>query len=103
VPAHRLEEVALFGRNYKDDEALAAGLAHELADEEGFEAHCLRRLGELTDKDPNAFAITKRYLRSATIERIRAHDRYFVGDFVRTWFQPETQQRIRDIVANLGS
>ena len=69
VPATRLEEVALFGRNYSGEEAVAAGLAHELHGEEGFEAHCRSRLEELADKDAKAFAITKRYLRSATKPR----------------------------------
>ena len=30
VISPRLEEVALFGRNYKDEDALASGLAHEI-------------------------------------------------------------------------
>ena len=69
----RLEELALFGRNYYDRQALEAGLVHEVLPEDDFEPACLRRLKELASKDPIAFAITKRYLRSATVERIRAN------------------------------
>jgi len=93
--------VALFGRNYSDDAALAVGLAHEIHDDDGFEEHRLKRLQELTSKDPNAFAITKRYLRSATVERVRAHDLSFLGDFLDTWFQEATQKRIHGILEQL--
>lgn len=101
IDASRREEVALFGRNYKDDEAVAAGLAHELADAEGFDGYCLARLGELAEKDPRAFSLTKRYLRSAAMERMRAatdgHDEEFLG----SWFSEPTQRRIAGIVRDL--
>ena len=98
VPRARLEELALFGRNYDDRQALDAGLVHEVLPEDDFEPSCLRRLGELASKDPIAFAITKRYLRSATVERIRANDPQFTEDFLDSWFAPGTQQRIRSVV-----
>jgi len=101
IPRTHLEEVALFGRNYRGDEALQVGLAHELHDSEGFEAHCLERLRELADKDPDAFAVTKRYLRSATVERIRAYDPQFATEFLDRWFAEPTRRRIEAIVARL--
>jgi len=101
VPATRLEEVALFGRNYSGAEAVAAGLAHEIHEDAGFEEHCLMRLDELAAKDPGAFAFTKRYLRSATVERIRADEARYAGDFLDSWFSPGTQERIQAIVAQL--
>jgi len=101
VPRARLEELALFGRDYDDGRALAAGLVHEVLPEEEFEAACLRRLEELAAKDPIAFATTKRYLRSATVERIRANDPQFSADFLDAWFAPGTQRRIRSVVESL--
>lgn len=101
VPRAHLEELALFGRDYEDRQALEAGLVHELFPEEEFEPACLRRLAELVAKDPAAFAITKRYLRSATVERIRANDPQFTSDFLDSWFAPGTQQRIRSVVDGL--
>lgn len=102
VPRARLEELALFGRNYDDHQALEAGLVHEVLPEEGFEASCLRRLDELAAKDRIAFAVTKRYLRSATVERIRANDPQFTADFLESWFSPGTQRRIRSVVDALN-
>ena len=103
VSAPRLEEVALFGRNYSGDEALAAGLAHEVHPAEGFEAHCRSRLQELAEKDSRAFSVTKQYLRSATIERIRSQEGERMVDFVNSWFSPETRERLRGIVRELRS
>jgi enoyl-CoA hydratase len=101
VPRASLEEVVMFGRNYRDDEAIRAGLVHEVRPAEGFEQYCLERLQELADKDPRAFAITKRYLRSATAERIRANDPQLAEEFLDSWFSTETRQKIKAIVAAL--
>lgn len=101
VAVTRREEVALFGRNYTDEEAVATGLAHELAEADGFEALCLERAGELASRDRRSFAITKRYLRAATVERIRAHEGQFKHEFLDGWFSPETRERIGAIVDGL--
>ncbi len=96
-----LEEIALLGRNYTDEEALGAGLAHELHEAEGFEEHCLRRLEEYAAKDSRAFGFTKGYLRSAAIERIRLLDARHRGEFLDCWFSDSTRERIAQIVSGL--
>jgi enoyl-CoA hydratase len=102
VPRTHLEEVALLGRNYRDEGALEAGLAHELHPDEGFEEHCLSRLEEFASKDANAFSVTKRYLRSMIVDRIRAEEDRHRGEFLDGWFSPPTQKRIRAIVEELA-
>lgn len=102
VPREHLEEVALFGWNYTDERAVEVGLAHELHEAEGFDEHCRDRLRELAAKDPAAFAVTKRYLRAATVERIRAHDALFAREFVDSWFSEPTRRRIQQIVDSLN-
>jgi enoyl-CoA hydratase len=101
VPAPKLEEVALFGRNYEGEAAVAAGLAHELHGGEGFEAHCRSRLAELAERDGRAFAATKGSLRWAAVERIRRHEAERAGDFLDSWFSPATRERLRGIVQEL--
>ena len=103
VPRAELARVALFGKDWTDTEALEAGLVHEVRPEEGFEPYCRQRLDELASKDPTAFAVSKRYLRSSTSERIRANDPQFTEDFLNSWFEPGTQERIRKVVAGLRS
>jgi enoyl-CoA hydratase len=101
VHSNRLEEIALLGRNYSGVEAVETGLAHEVLPEKGFEERTLERLREFASKDARAFGVTKRYLRAAAGERIRAHDALFVREFLDCWFSPETRARIQSIVAEL--
>jgi len=99
----RTEEVALLGRNYSGAEAVEVGLAHEVLPEDGFEEKCLERLAELATRDPKAYATTKRYLRSRTVERIRASDFPLLEEFLDCWFSAATRARIESIVSELES
>ena len=101
VISPRLEEVALFGRNYKDEDALASGLAHEICPAGQLMALAAERLREMTSRDLNSFAVTKRYLRSATVERIEAREAEFHHQFLDCWFSPGTQKRIGQLVDQL--
>ncbi len=99
--AARVEEVALFGRNYEGADALSAGLVHEVHAAEEFDEHCRARLRELMDKDSRAFSITKRYLRSPTVDRILHHEQNLAHEFVDSWFSPTTQERLHGMADEL--
>lgn len=99
----RLEEVAMLGRNYSGEEAVGAGLVHEVHDENGFENHCRGRLEELASKDARAFGVTKRFLRAATAAQIEAESDRHRAEFLECWFSGPTQERIRRIVEDLKS
>jgi enoyl-CoA hydratase len=101
VPAACLTNVALLGTNYLDKEALESGLVHEVHRADGFEEYCRQRLVEMAAKDAKAFAISKRYLRAATIERVRAVDSRHDDEFLDSWFSAATQERIADLVKGL--
>jgi len=101
VMGPRLEEVALFGRNYRGPEAVEAGLVHETAPAGAIEARAVERLREMTSKDLPSFAVTKRYLRSRTVERIRAYDGQFLDEWLDCWFSEGTRARVAAIVADL--
>jgi enoyl-CoA hydratase len=101
VPTNKLTGVALLGRNTSDEEALAAGLADELADADGVEAAGRTRLEEFIAKDAFAFAVTKRYLRSPVVERMRANNRLLLPEWLDGWFSDGTRARIGAIVAEL--
>ena len=101
VPRNALAAVALLGRNFSDETALAAGLADELVEGEGFEAAALTRLSEFTVKDGPALSVTKRYLRSPVVERIRAHNQLLLPEWLDGWFSTETRARIQGIVDGL--
>ncbi len=101
VPSSRLEEVALLGRNYTDEDAVRAGIVHEVLPEDGFERTCRERLEEMAAKDPLAFATTKRYLRAATVGWIRDHDERLRPEFLDCWFSEGTRKRMEKIVEDL--
>jgi enoyl-CoA hydratase len=103
VPAPALGRIALLGRNFADEEALAVGLADELAPgDAAFEGACLGRLAEFADKDERALAITKRWLREPLLEEMKEHEPERVRAFLDGWFSPGTQERIRAAVASLS-
>lgn len=101
VPKHKVTEVALLGRNFTDEAAVAAGLADELSDAASIEALSRTRIEEFIAKDAFAFAVTKRYLRSPVVERIRANNRLLIPEWLDGWFSPGTTARVAAIVAGL--
>jgi enoyl-CoA hydratase len=101
VPRYRLEEVALFGLDHRGEGARAAGLVHEVCPAAELESRCGERIEELLSRDPHAVAVTKRYLRRSTVERIRAVGRDLDDEFLDAWFRPSTQERIAALVAEL--
>jgi len=101
VPRNKITEVALLGRNFTDEAAVAAGFADELAEAAEVETVSRARLEEFIAKDAFAFAVTKRYLRSPVVERIRANNRLLIPEWLDGWFSAETRARIAAIVAEL--
>jgi enoyl-CoA hydratase len=101
APPQALSRIALLGRNFADDEAIGVGLADELADGDGFEAACRARLEEFVDKDRQALATTKAWLREGVLAEMMAHERERLAGFLDGWFSPGTRERIRATVAAL--
>jgi enoyl-CoA hydratase/carnithine racemase len=102
LPPPMLTRVALLGRNYESAEAVAAGLADEVHEADGFEPFCLQRLAEFAEKEPRALRLTKRYLRAPTVAAMQPSDDSLVAEFLDAWFSPPTQARIQAVVASLG-
>ena len=102
VAASHRTEVALLGRNFRDEAALGAGLAHEVVDAEGFEAACRERIAEFLSKDAASLAATKRYLREEAVDDMRANDAARLPEWLDAWFSPGTRGRIEEIVAGLS-
>ncbi len=96
-----LTEIALLGNNFTDQRAVEVGLVHEIHGAEGFEEHCLARAREFAERDLAAFAITKKYLRSTALERMRVGDSPYRREFLDCWFARETRGRIEAIVEGL--
>jgi enoyl-CoA hydratase/carnithine racemase len=102
VPPASLSRVALLGLNFADEEAVAVGLAHEVAEVEGFEAACLARLAEFSERNPAAVAATKAFLREGPLAEMRAQEAARRGVFLDVWFSPEGRERIGRAVEALA-
>jgi len=96
-----LSRIALLGRNFSDEEALAVGLADEVLGADGFEEACLARLAEFAEKDAYALGTTKAYLRAHTLAEMRTSEHETLAAFLDGWFSPATQERIHQTVALL--
>src|SRR5262245_12112907 len=98
--------VALLGRNFQGDDAIAAGLADELAAPSGFQEACLGRLTEFTEKDLPAFARTKAYLRGDELSAMHAREAERIDEWLDGSVSPATRARTRmtvETLANRGS
>lgn len=96
-----LTRVALLGLNHVDQEAVDAGLVHEVRPAEGFESSAMDRLEELASRDPGAFGTIKAHLRGATLARMTEQGPPSRAEFLDAWFGPAAQEKIREIVASL--
>jgi enoyl-CoA hydratase len=101
--ASALSEVALLGRNFEGEAAVAAGLSHEVAEADAFDAIVAERLAEFAEKDAYAFGVTKGYLRGAAVASMRDRETGLLDEFLDGWFSEGTQARIQKAVAELKS
>jgi enoyl-CoA hydratase/carnithine racemase len=97
-----LSRVALLGQNFADEEAQAVGLVHEVAEAEGFEEACRRRLEEFAERDVAAVGTTKAYLREAALVEMRAQESTRLPEFLDAWFSPSGQEKIRQTIEALA-
>ena len=101
APASALSAVALLGRNFEGEAAVAAGLSSEVVDAEAFDQVVAERLAEFAEKDAYAFGVTKGYLRGGPIASMRDREASLLDEFLDGWFSEGTQARIAKAVAAL--
>jgi enoyl-CoA hydratase len=102
VALHRFEDAAVRGRDFSEDAAIEAGLAHELLGEARFEERCLGTLATLSGADERALAAAKIRFRGPVAERALLGAPERLEAFLDAWFSAATQGRIEAIVAGFG-
>ena len=103
APTSAHTAVALLGRNFEGDAAVAAGLANEVTEAETFDAMVAERMAEFAEKDAYAFGVTKAHLRGGTVASMRDREAALLDEFLDGWFSEGTQARIHKAVAALKS
>ena len=94
-----LQEIVYTGKTWVADEALAKGLVDEATEPEALVARALEVARQLAAIPPEAFGLTKRQLRRATLERAEALAGATGADVLAAWATPETHDRIRAYLA----
>ena len=99
----RTEEVVLTGRLYGSDEAVAVGLAHEIAAADDLLDRALEMAGELGAVAPAAFRLAKAQLRRPALERIAADAPTVDPAVAAMWSSAETTASIRAQVERMSA
>jgi enoyl-CoA hydratase/carnithine racemase len=98
VPGDRIQSLVFTGRTFTPHEALAERLVDEVVPPDALLDRAREVAAQMGAVAPQAFALTKQYLRGPSIERIRASAAYD-EQVLAAWMAPETHARIRDYLA----
>jgi enoyl-CoA hydratase len=98
-----VEELVVRGDGCNAERARELGFVHRIADDSMVLAKTEREITRLASKPPCAFAATKRFLLGESWARMAAPAPADDEAFLDCWFSPETQDRIRGMVARLGA
>ncbi len=100
-PTRAVEQLVLEGDGLGGERALELGLVERLADADAVVDDACRLAGHLASRPAEAFAAAKRFLRHGLGEAMEARDAAELGDFLDRWFDPDTQDRIGALVAQM--
>ena len=101
VGARRAEELCVTGRLLGPAEALAVGLVDEVVPSDAVVASALAWCEQTVQSPPGALAETRVRLRRDLLELMRSLRADDVRRLTVSWFEPELQQALRDLVARL--
>jgi len=100
-PTRAVEQLVLEGDGFGGERALELGLVERLADPGSVVEDACRLAGHLASRPAEAFSAAKGYLRHGLAEAMRQRDRDELETFLDRWFDPDTQDRIGALVAQM--
>jgi enoyl-CoA hydratase len=100
-PTRAIEQLVLEGDGLGGERALELGLVERLAEPDATLDEAYRLAGHLASRPPLAFASAKRYLRHGLGEAMATRDAAELERFLDRWFDPDTQDRIAAMVAQM--
>lgn len=100
-PTRAVEQLVLEGDGLGGERALEIGLVERLADADAVLEDACRLAGHLASRPAEAFATAKRYLRHGLGEAMAERSAAGLEEFLDRWFDPDTQDRIGALVAQM--
>ncbi len=100
-PTRAVEQLVLEGDGLGGERALEFGLVERLAEADAVDDDAYRLAGHMASRPAAAFVAAKRYLRHGLGEAMAARDMAGIDEFLDCWFDPDTQDRIGALVAQM--
>ena len=100
-PTRAVEQLVLEGDGLGGERALELGLVERLADAEAVLDDAARLAGHLGSRPASAFTAAKGYLRHGLGEAMAERDAAELERFLDRWFDPDTQDRIGAMIAQM--
>ena len=98
---HHFEEVVLFGRNYRVEDALARGLVDEIVPADELMATATKRAEQLARIPEEVYRLNKRAMRDPVIERIESYRERNDAEAARLWASEEVRASIKAFLDSL--
>ena len=99
---HVVDELALAGDAFTAERAVEVGLVQRAVVRSRLQATVDEEMAALAGKPREAWVASKRFRYRAVWQEMAAAGEQEDSAFVECWFLPDTQQRLRACVANLG-
>lgn len=101
-PTRSVEQLVLEGDGYGGERALELGLVERLAEPSEVLPEAVRLARHLASRPAHAFRLAKSYMRNALAETMAERDAQELEAFLDCWFEPETQDRLASLLAEMS-
>ena len=101
-PTRAVEQMVLEGDGLGGERALELGLVERLAYPDEVVEEACRLAGHLASRPPGAFAAAKAFLRHGLGAAMAERDAAELERFLDRWFDPDTQDRLGAMLAQMG-
>lgn len=101
-PTRSVEQLVLEGDGYGGERALELGLVERVVEGSEVLAEALRQAQQLASRPQRAFQVAKSYLRAPLADLMARRDQEELETFLDCWYDPDTQDRIATLIAEMS-
>jgi Delta3-Delta2-enoyl-CoA isomerase len=97
VGSRRAETIALSGRMYSAEEAIAIGLVDQVAEEDKLATKAQEVAQDFVKREGPAFRSIKNLMRGPVAEEMRRQDKLYRDEMIDIWYSEDTWRRLQNI------